>query len=99
MQSESLAAYQDYGFRRWHFSGIILFTACTLRDANSHRAWANSVNPVTLDKAVDVDTVTSHQRGSALSGLFGKMCQPCLLKFGQDVPDLHIVGFSQRADT
>lgn len=35
-------------------------TACTLLDANSHRAQAKSVNPVTLDKADDVHTITLH---------------------------------------
>lgn len=24
LQSESLKAFQDYGFRQWHFSGIML---------------------------------------------------------------------------
>lgn len=32
------------------------YTACTLLDANSHRAQAKAMNPLTLDKAEDVST-------------------------------------------
>lgn len=68
----------------------MLHTAYTLLDANSHRAQAKSMNPVTLDKAEDVDTITSHLLGLVICARRSLICQ------AHDIYDFISSGFMSR---
>ena len=98
MQSKSLKALQDYGFRQWHFFGIRLHVLLVLvLMPKLRRAQVNLMNPLTLDKAEDVNmtgNLTSHLSGFVTSTLLKgyQLAEPFLnyymheVKF--DLPDL-----------
>lgn len=65
----------------------MLHTACTLLNANSHRAQAKSMNSVTLDKVEDVDTITSHLLGFVVCARRSLICQ------AHDIYDFIFSGF------